>query len=103
MQDVTDPTKCIVIDSNRQEGDILCRQELDALHEANKVRMALVHTLTAAGESWTGRRGRINKCLVEEVGSGADLWLVCGPEGMEDGVRRIFAEMGVPLTDVVFF
>ncbi|KAI5857958.1 nitrate reductase [Tricharina praecox] len=103
IQDATDPTKCVVIDSNRQEGDILCRQELDALHEANRARMTLVHTLTAGEESWTGRRGRINRGLVEEVGSGADLWLVCGPEGMEDGVRKIFADMGVSKTDVVFF
>lgn len=103
MQDATDPTRCTVIDSNRLEEDILCRQELDALHEANTARMTLVHTLTAAGESWTGRRGRINKELIQEVGSGAELWLVCGPEGMEDAVRKIFAEMGVLKSDVVFF
>jgi len=103
MQDATDPTRCTVIDSNRLEEDILCRQELDALHEANTARMTLVHTLTAAGESWTGRRGRINKGLIQEVGAGAELWLVCGPEGMEDAVRKIFAEMGVLKSDVVFF
>jgi nitrate reductase (NAD(P)H) len=103
MQDSNDPTTCVVIDGNREEGDILCRQELDDLQQANPNRMRLVHTLTAPTESWTGRRGRINREFVEEVGKGAELWLICGPSGMEKSVRGILAGMGVPETDVVFF
>jgi nitrate reductase (NAD(P)H) len=103
MEEPQDPTTCVVIDGNRTESDILCRQELDELQQANLNKMQLVHTLTAPTESWTGRKGRINKELVEEVGKDAQLWLICGPPGMEKSVKGILTAMGVPETDMVFF
>jgi nitrate reductase (NAD(P)H) len=103
MEDPQDPTTCVLIDGNRAESDILCRQELDEFRQANPNKMQLVHTLTAPTERWTGRKGRINKELVEEAGKGAQLWLICGPPAMEKSVKGILAGMGVPETDMVFF
>ncbi|KAA8894892.1 nitrate reductase [Sphaerosporella brunnea] len=103
MEDPQDPTTCFVLDGNRQEADILCREELDELHKANPSKMQLVHTLTAPTHSWTGRTGRIDKGLVEEAAKGTDLWLVCGPPGMEKSVREILTGMGVQAENMVFF
>lgn len=70
LKDREDPTKCLVLDGNRLEEDILCRGEMEALVEGNAARVMLLHALTQPTESWTGLRGRVRrKVLEEEVGA----------------------------------
>jgi nitrate reductase (NAD(P)H) len=109
MTDRQDETKCLLLDGNRTEEDILCRQELDDLTALDPQRCQLVHTLTRASPSWTGRRGRLDETLFKaEVGPcketrGDDLVLICGPEAMESSVRTIFYGMGWKDEDLLFF
>jgi len=103
MEDKEDPTTCVVLDGNREEGDILCRDQVDTLTEQNQDRLKLVHTLSKPSKGWTGRRGRVDEALIREEGRGGDLWLVCGPEGLEREVKRILSVMEVADENVVFF
>jgi nitrate reductase (NAD(P)H) len=110
MQDKDDPTICTVLNGNRLEQDILCREDLDGFAAENGDRLRLVYTLTKGTEGWEGRRGRIDKGLLgewckKEEGEeeGESLVLVCGPEALERSVKGILREMGWRDEDVLFF
>ena len=114
-RDSSDPTRCLLLDGNRAEDDILCRAELDALVTESAGRCTLVHSLTRPSAEWTGCRGRMDRAFFErEVGRprldigdgdcGRDVVLVCGPESMETSVREIFIdELGWREEDLIFF
>lgn len=105
MQDPSDPTECVVLDGNRLEEDILCREELDAFAAVNDCRCNVLHTLTRPPGSWTGLQGRIGEGLLKQYApSGEDsLALICGPEGMEASVRQNLLAQGWDEADMVFF
>jgi nitrate reductase (NAD(P)H) len=105
MQDKEDPTTCVVLDGNRLEEDILCREELDRFARENGERCNVLHTLTKGGENWEGLRGRIGKGLLEEYcgRSEESLVLVCGPEALEKSVHEGLGEMGWRDEEVLFF
>lgn len=109
LKDKDDPTKCLVLDGNRLEEDILCKGDIDALMKGNELRVRLLHALTQPTESWTGLRGRVGKQLLEEeVGTcearnGEELVLVCGPEALEKSVHGSLSEMGWKDDDLMFF
>lgn len=96
MQDPADETSCTVLDSNRGEGDILLRRELEALERGRGARCRILHTLTKGSEGWTGLRGRISEHLLQEYATPAEgsMVLICGPPGMESYVKAALAKMG---------
>lgn len=108
VNDAQDETACLVIDGNRTEEDILCREELEGMEQRGAGRCKLLHTLSKPSPRWTGLKGRMDRTLFErEVGRPSEerntLVLVCGPEGMESAVRKDFREMGWDEEDLVFF
>ena len=108
MKDREDPTHCVVLDGNRVEEDILCKAELDAMAVVNKHKCNLIYTLSRPQASWSGRKGRVDKALVEkEVGpppaDHGSLVLICGPESMEKTAHHIFTELGWADEDLLFF
>ena len=109
LKDQEDPTSCLVLNGNRLEEDILCREDMDLLLKGNEERCRLLHLLSKGSESWTGLRGRIGKELLEkEVGScegrtGEELVLICGPEAMEKSVHGFLNGMGWKDENLLFF
>lgn len=106
MQDLEDTTTCTVIDGNRLAEDILCKEVLDRFARESRERCELVYTLTQGPKDWEGRRGRIDRALLEQhcgSPSGDGLVLVCGPEGLERSVKAELTEMGWKEEDMVFF
>lgn len=109
MKDPEDPTSCVVLNGNRIEEDILCRQELDALVEGQNHKCRLLYTLSKPEPSWKGLRGRMSQELFEqEVGpcrnmNGEELVLVCGPEALEKSVKSVLNGMGWKDEDLLFF
>lgn len=109
LKDAKDKTKCLVLDGNRLEQDILCREDMDALVKGNEERCRLLYTLSKPEESWKGLKGRIGEELLErEVGqykesNGEELVLVCGPEALEKSVHRLLNGMGWRDEDILFF
>ncbi|KAL2824915.1 hypothetical protein BDW59DRAFT_80905 [Aspergillus cavernicola] len=99
MQDEKDRTRCVLLDGNRQEEDILCRAELDGFEamDAKKEKCKIVHTLTKGPENWGGRRGRIDEALMTEyAGTPNDqtMVLVCGPEALEKASKKLLLGLG---------
>ncbi|KAK2801962.1 hypothetical protein FQN50_007518 [Emmonsiellopsis sp. PD_5] len=112
MQDADDKTSCVVLDGNREETDILCRDELDAFARDNaESRCRIMHTLTKPSETWAGRKGRISETLLREFvpasrdmeAKGERMVLICGPEALEGAVKKILLGMGWDEADLVFF
>ncbi|XDG06712.1 hypothetical protein ABKA04_006327 [Annulohypoxylon sp. FPYF3050] len=109
LTDSEDPTSCLVIDGNRVEQDILCKEDLDRMAIGNSHKCRLLYTLSQPEPSWTGLRGRMDKELLEkEIGpckniGGETLVLICGPEPLEKSVRSILKSLGWKDDDLLFF
>ncbi|KAH8586847.1 putative nitrate reductase [Bisporella sp. PMI_857] len=109
LRDPEDATKCLLLDGNRLEEDILCREDIDILVNGNEERCRLLHALTKPTDSWTGLRGRVGKELIgKEVGKcagrdGQELVLICGPEALEKSVHGILNQLGWNDDDLLFF
>ena len=109
LKDTEDETKCLVLDGNRLEEDILCREDMDQLMVGNEARCRLLHALTKPTDSWKGLRGRVGKELLEkEVGTceaknREELVLICGPEALEKAVHGFLNGMGWKDDDLLFF
>ncbi|KNG45961.1 nitrite reductase [Stemphylium lycopersici] len=107
IQDKQDSTRCTVLNGNRTEEDILCKEELDAFARDEGGRCTVLHSLTKAGEGWQGRRGRIGEKLLgewckKEEGKGC-LVLICGPEALEKAAGEALREMGWREDEIMFF
>lgn len=105
MQDPKDTTTCVLLDGNKCEEDILCKEDLDSFVAHDGAKCSIIHTLTDATSSWTGLRGRISKQHLEEhmLPSTESLVLICGPEAMEKSVGHVLLELGWDKSDIVFF
>ncbi|KAK4204127.1 hypothetical protein QBC40DRAFT_217794 [Triangularia verruculosa] len=109
----SDPTKSLLLYTNRSEPDILLRSDLDALASQHKNRLSLIYSLTRppSSSSWKGRTGRMDRPFFESVVGGPDpkqktLILVCGPEGLERVIKQTFTGtggLGWDEADVIFF
>ena len=116
MQDEEDNTECVVLDSNRMEEDILCREELDRFVQTAadlksqpiwkaRNKCEVLHTLTKPLPTWSGLRGRISVELLKRHCSPRKdcLVLICGPGSMERAVRELLTSLGWHESDLVFF
>ncbi|KAJ7753360.1 Oxidoreductase, molybdopterin-binding domain-containing protein [Mycena maculata] len=105
MRDQRDPTTCIILDSNRLDDDILCRESLDALVSEGRGRGRLICTLTNGSDRWKGMRGRISGEMVAQIcpRSAETVVLVCGPEDMEKSLRVSLEDNGWKKEQVIFF
>ncbi|KZT30292.1 hypothetical protein NEOLEDRAFT_1127249 [Neolentinus lepideus HHB14362 ss-1] len=87
LHDNTDhTTELWLISANKTEADILCREELDALHAMHgQHRFHLHYTLGTVPSQWKYGVGRINEAMISQHMPGPSddgLILVCGPEQM---------------------
>ncbi|KAF1811577.1 nitrate reductase-like protein [Eremomyces bilateralis CBS 781.70] len=113
MQDPNDGTHCTVLDGNRLEEDILCKDELDAFAAGNPDRCRILHTLTKAGDGWQGLTGRIGENLLAETcpspyddnheGQSDTLVLICGPGALEKTAHKVLTGLGWKDDDLLFF
>ncbi|KAF4551949.1 Nitrate reductase-like protein [Elsinoe fawcettii] len=102
----------VVLDGNRLEEDILCKEELEEFGRSG--RCEVVHTLTKGGEEWKGLRGRIGKELLgkyaardvvfrDGVEEGEAMVLICGPEALEKATHKELLNMGWRDDELLFF
>jgi nitrate reductase (NAD(P)H) len=105
MRDSEDNTKCVILDGNRLEEDILCKEELDYFADNNPVKCKLLYTLTKGPENWSGLRGRIGGDLLKEHVENIDgsMVLICGPETLEKAAHATLNEQGWKDDDLLFF
>ncbi|KAF4950088.1 hypothetical protein FGADI_8427 [Fusarium gaditjirri] len=105
--DASDSTECLLLNGNRSEEDILCKDQLDSLASENK-RFRVVYTLSKPSDRWSDYRGRLGPELLEaEVGyptpGGAEIVLLCGPPAMEATVAELLSKKGWKDSDIVRF
>lgn len=105
IQDRGDPTTCVVLDGNKKEEDILCKDELDSFEAADSKRCSIIHTLTNGTSSWSGLRGRISAQHLKDYVSPTEtcMVLICGPKAMEQSVYKILLQLGWDESDLVIF
>jgi ferredoxin-NADP reductase len=81
--------------SSRSLADVIYREELEALagREGLEVHLALTREWP---DGWTGRRGRIDRELLEELAPPAERPLVyaCGPTGFVEAAASGLVELG---------
>ena len=91
--------KIDLVYSARTEADIIFAAELaELVKKMPTLRVTVTLSRVPEGDAWTGARGHISRELLERVAP--DLRTVpiylCGPDAMMDGMKKLFAEIGVP-------
>ncbi|VDN97353.1 unnamed protein product [Rodentolepis nana] len=81
----TDKTKIALIFANQTEKDIILRNELEQLRDANQSRFRLWYTLSSPPENWSYSAGYIDQGMIDEhcypAGENT-VNLLCGPPMM---------------------
>ena len=93
--------------SVRAASDVVFRDELAYL-QARFPNLHVAITVTSAtdepGATWTGRRGKIDRGLLESfvpgLGRAGDRAMLCGPDAMMTAMRALLVEIGVPDADI---
>jgi CDP-4-dehydro-6-deoxyglucose reductase len=84
-----------VVYSARSPEEFAFRPELEALHEAGRIRMHFTVTRDEGGV-WTGRRGRIDQALIEQALPSTEArCLLCGPPQLVRDTKNLLEEIGV--------
>ncbi|CAN5893148.1 hypothetical protein BH11VER1_BH11VER1_01340 [soil metagenome] len=90
------PGEIFFIYTCRTEADYIFQKALTELEQRNP-KLHVVVTMTKAGPSWKGPRGRLTKELL--ISAVPDLAArrvhVCGPPTMMDGAKALLTEIGV--------
>lgn len=106
VEDGGDDTRFELFFQNREERDILLREDLDALVDEAPEQARVWYALSRAPDGWEQRvpeahiAGYIGKGHLAAALKGAALHrvraLVCGPGGFNDSVVGLCRELGVP-------
>jgi ferredoxin-NADP reductase len=98
------PIQVRLVYSNRSEGEIAFRPELEELERRNP-NFRVLHTLTGNGVSkgWKGSVGRIDERKLQEAMRGLErpVYYICGTPGMVSAMLGLLSERGVTQADVM--
>ncbi|MBI3864366.1 MAG: ferric reductase-like transmembrane domain-containing protein [Planctomycetia bacterium] len=88
----------------KTEVDIIFREELEYLQKRHPNLHVTVTLSRSGGNGWSGECGRVTPALLNRVVPQLATRLVhfCGPEEMNQSLRRILVEMGVPEDQIQF-
>lgn len=95
------PLKIVMFDSNRNEQNILYKDEFDDWSAKNK-NLQVVYTITDEdSRGWTGEKGRIDKAMItrhlDKDELDKSIFYVCGPPGMLKAMQDLLKnELQVP-------
>ncbi|XP_073781094.1 cytochrome b5 reductase 4 isoform X4 [Danio rerio] len=96
LQEFTVIRKMKLMFFNRQERDILWQSQLDELCTKEE-RFEVQHVLSEPADSWTGRRGRIDACMLqnflERPENSKCLVCVCGPAGFTESAVQLVRQL----------
>jgi cytochrome-b5 reductase len=96
-EDPEDETQVSLVYANREEGDILLREELEALAERYPKKLKLWYLLDAAPEGWGYGVGYVTREVLRErmpPPGGDGKVMLCGPPGMVNAAKGMLVEMG---------
>jgi ferredoxin-NADP reductase len=100
------PVKIIMFDSNRDEKNILYKNEFDAFTNSNK-NLRIIYTISeeesgreqeqiSASNQWDGERGRIDEAMLTKYLSDDDMknsiFYTCGPPSMIKAMQKLLQD-----------
>lgn len=98
------PLKIMMFDSNRNQENILYKDEFDSWTELNK-NLTIIYTISedeaenlssSVALEWKGERGMITKAMLTRHVSKDDLensvFYICGPPAMLDAMKKLLSE-----------
>ena len=94
------PTKIIMFDSNRNQHNILYKNEFDSCARQNK-NLKIIYTVTEEEQvyqtaNWSGEHGRIDKSMLERHLSQNEIdnavFYICGPPGMLKAMQELLQQ-----------
>jgi len=94
------PVKINMFDSNRDQANILYKNEFDECLKTNK-NLKIIYTITAEGQApsssdWKGERGIINKAMLTKYLTTSELnnsvFYICGPPGMLKAMQNLLED-----------
>jgi len=101
-------SKITLLYCSRSENEIIFKDQLDKLVEANPDRLDVVMNISKPGESWSGLKGRIDAVKIKEVlatRAHTDLekskYFLCGPEGLMDTAKDTLLSLQVSNDDII--
>ncbi|KAF1323309.1 Nadh-cytochrome b5 reductase, partial [Globisporangium splendens] len=88
LRNPADETEVTLVFANKTEGDIILRDELDALQDKHP-QFKVHYVLSQPSESWTGLRGHVTQEILQDLLPGPSddhLVCVCGPPLMMESI-----------------
>lgn len=103
--DTDSPRRSVLVYSNRSREEIAYADELSEIADRYP-RFRVIHTLTRepAPSGWSGRRGRIDRALLDEAAGNLTepIYYLSGRGGLVSEVGGLLLRMGVPEERVKF-
>ena len=89
------PLKIIMFDANRNQDNILFKDEFDEWAKLNE-NVKIVYTLDIAQDDWKGEQGYINKAMIVKYWDADKLdksiFYICGPPGMLKAMQKLLQD-----------
>jgi len=99
MRDTGDTRTVVLLYANRNEDQIVFREELDQITAKGRPKLTLVHVLSRAGGSWAGETGHVDQHRITKY-CGLNLedkaFYICGPLTMAQKLLTILRDLGIP-------
>ncbi|MCX5888773.1 MAG: oxidoreductase, partial [Deltaproteobacteria bacterium] len=99
LRDTKAERRVLLLYANREEGDIVFREELAQMAAGDRPQLEVAHILSRPGEAWTGERGHLDReKLARLCGDrlAKSTFFLCCPPVMTKGLMRLLGELGVP-------
>ena len=89
------PLKIIMFDANRNQENILFKDEFDEWAKLNE-NVKIVYTLDIAQDDWKGEQGYINKAMIVKYWDAykrdKSIFYICGPPGMLKAMQKLLQD-----------
>jgi ferredoxin-NADP reductase len=94
-------TQLVLVYGNRSPEEIVFRDDLDALAQAN-AGLRVVQTVTESSPDWSGRVGRIDAALLGQVARDVPtaFHYIAGPPRFVQAIYATLASLDVPIADI---
>lgn len=89
----------VILYGSVSEDDIVLKKELD---KCKCDRVKIVHVLSGNNPTWKGKKGFIDRKLIEKYSAGDVSYFVCGPRAMYDHIRKELEALNVPKRRIRF-
>lgn len=105
MRDTKAERRVLLLYANRDEPDIIFREELARMEAEGRPDLKVVHILSRPGAAWQGERGHLDREKLARLGGDrlatSAFWLCCPPPMIKSTVA-ILRELGVPYGRITY-